>query len=73
MTHFFVGSGTAAMRARDLLARHGIRAVIRRMPPAPGHGCGYGVAVRSRSEEAAALLAEAGVPVYAQTEQEGGP
>lgn len=55
-----VGSITRAMRARDLLARHGIDSYVERAPHRPGVGCGYGVHVPAREREALALLHGAG-------------
>ncbi len=55
-----VSSITRAMRARDLLRRHGIEAYVERVPHIPGVGCGYGVFVSGRAEEALSLLRGAG-------------
>lgn len=55
-----VSSITRAMRARELLRRHGIDAAVERVPHVPGMGCGYGVFVPNRREEALSLLRGAG-------------
>lgn len=55
-----MSSITRAMRARELLRRHGIEASMERVPHIPGVGCGYGVFVPARQEEARALLRGAG-------------
>ena len=55
-----VSSITRAMRARELLQRHGIEASVERVPHSPGMGCGYGVFVPARTQEALSLLRGAG-------------
>ena len=51
-----VSSITRAMRARELLQRHGIEASVERVPHSPGMGCGYGVFVPARTQEALYLV-----------------
>jgi tagatose-1,6-bisphosphate aldolase len=59
-----VGSVTYAMKSRELLRSHGIRAYVERLPRAPeATGCGYGVYVPKDVEEAVRLLKEAGIHV----------
>lgn len=59
-----LSSITYAYRARDYLARHGIRAYVERIPEhLRKTGCGYGVRVNVRADEAAGLLRDAGIPV----------
>lgn len=59
-----VSSITYAMKGRDLLQRRGFRAYVERAPRgAEDAGCGYGIYVPDRTEEAVELLKEARIPV----------
>ncbi len=71
-TVLLLGSVTYALRGRDLLLRHGIRAYVERLPRTNGaaRGCGYGVAVPRRAEEAEQLLREFGLHVLGRAEEE---
>ncbi len=67
-----VSSITYAMKGRDLLQRRGFRAYVERAPRGAGDaGCGYGIYVPERTEEAAGLLREMGVPVKGFRERGG--
>ena len=58
-----VSSVTYAMRSRELLAARGIRAYVERVARTPPTGCGYGVYVPERTEEAEELLRSQGIHV----------
>lgn len=68
-----VGSITYAMRSRELLFSYGIRAYVERLPRTPEiPGCGYGVFVPKRTEEAEQILRSAGIRVLGRRERVGG-
>ena len=68
-----VGSVTYAMKGRDILARYGIRSSVERIYRSMnGHGCGYGIYVPQRTDEAERILRQAGIPVSGRTEREAG-
>ncbi len=59
-----VGSITFAMKGRDILGRRGFRSSVERVPHSrDAHGCGYGLYVPERAEEAEKILRSAGIPV----------
>ncbi len=58
-----VNSVTYAMKSRDLLFRHGVKAYVERLPHTKENGCGYGVYVPHGIDEAEKLLRENGVRV----------
>lgn len=59
-----VGSITFAMKGRDVLGHKGIRASVERVPHhSDTRGCGYGLYVPERTDEAERILRAAGVPV----------
>lgn len=67
-----VSSITYAMKGRDLLQRRGFRAYVERAPrEAKDAGCGYGIYVPDRTEEAAQHLQEAGISVKGFRERGG--
>lgn len=72
-TILIVSSVTYAMKSRDLLFRHGIKAYIERLPRTKETGCGYGVYVPKRVAEAEQILREAGVKLLGKTERRGSP
>ena len=52
-------SVTEAMKARDMLAKKGIKAAVARIPAKrTGEGCAYGLDIKSRRAEAEELLRE---------------
>ena len=62
-----VSSVTYAMKSRDLLFQHGIKAYVERLPHTKENGCGYGVYVPHGIEEAERFLREKGVHVLGRT------
>lgn len=65
-----VGSVTYAMKGREILFYHGIRAYIERLPRTPDTpGCGYGIYVPSRADEAEKILREAHIHVLGRKER----
>ena len=58
-----VNSVTYAMKSRDLLFRHGIKAYVERLPQTKENGCGYGVYVPHSIDAAERLLRENGIRV----------
>ena len=67
-----LSSITYAMKSRDLLFRHGIRAYVERVPRTKETGCGYGVYVPQSIDEAERLLKENGVRILGRAERGGG-
>jgi hypothetical protein len=64
-----VGSVTYAMKGREILFNHGIRAYIERLPRTPDTpGCGYGIYVPERADEAEQILREADIHVLGRKE-----
>lgn len=51
-----VSSVTYAMKGKELLFRHGIKAYVERIPKTSESGCGYGVYVPVGSDEAERIL-----------------
>lgn len=68
-----VSSVTYAMKGRDLLFRHGIRAYVERIPQTEETGCGYGIYVPVRADEAEKILRENHIRILSRMEQEDGP
>lgn len=64
-----VSSVTYALKGRDLLFARGIKAYVERLPRTRENGCGYGLYVPRRTEEAERILREAGVKVLYRTER----
>ena len=64
-----VSSVTYALKGRDLLFARGIKAYVERLPRTRENGCGYGLYVPRRIEEAERILREAGVKVFYRTER----
>lgn len=59
-----IGSITFAMKGQGLLARSGIQSSVERIyRNSGGRGCGYGLLVPRRTDEAVAILEHAGIPV----------
>lgn len=68
---FVVPSITYAMKGRNLLLHHGIRSSVERSRKKLGSsGCGYGIYVPDRTEEAEALLRRYGVRIVERTERD---
>lgn len=68
-----VSSVTYAMKGKDVLFRHGIRSYVERIPQTGETGCGYGVYVPERPDEAERILIENHIRVLTRLEQEDGP
>jgi hypothetical protein len=68
-----VSSVTYAMKARDVLFRRGIKAIVHRIPPTAATGCGYGVYVPQGTEEAEAILRENSIRILGRAEWEASP
>ena len=52
-------SVTDAMKARDYLREFGIKSTVARIPAkTKSHGCGYGLDIKNRRDEAVVLLRE---------------
>ena len=67
-----VSSVTYAMKGRDLLFRHGIKAYVERVSRTSENvGCGYGVVVPQRVDEAERILRDAGIRVLGRGEGNG--
>lgn len=64
-----VSSVTYALKSRDLLFQRGIKAYIERLPRTRESGCGYGVYVPQRTDEAERILRDAGVKVFYRAER----
>ena len=64
-----VNSVTYAMKSRELLFRHGIKAYVERLPHTRENGCGYGVYVPHGIEEAEQLLRGSGIRVLGRAER----
>lgn len=66
-----VSSITYAMKGRDLLFHHGIKSYVERTPHGNGDaGCGYSIYVPNRTDEAQAILTQAGIRVLGRAERE---
>lgn len=66
-----VSSITYAMKARDVLFRSGIKAYVERAQHREDAGCGYGVFVPERTNEAQDILEKAGIHVLGRAERVG--
>lgn len=67
-----VSSVTYAIKGKDFLVRNGFRASMQRVPRTPETGCGYGIYVPQRTDEAQALLEEFGIRILGRIEREAG-
>lgn len=69
-----IGPVTYAMKGRNLLARRGIGCSLERISSAPGaNGCGFGLFVPRRTDEAESILRAAGIPISGRTEWKARP
>lgn len=66
-----VSSVTYAIKSKDILFEHGIRAYVERIPKTKESGCGYGVYVPSRTDEAEQILEENEIRVLGRYEHAG--
>ena len=70
-TLFILSSITYAMKGRDLLRTHKIKAEIRRVSKSETlHGCGYGLLVYNKPEQARNILTNAHIKVVNEIQQE---
>ena len=63
------------MKGTEILCGYGIRSYVERIPKTRETGCGYGVYVPDRTDEAERILRENGIRVIErldQTEDDGG-
>ena len=65
-----VSSVTYAMKARDLLLRHGIRGYVQRVPRTAETGCGYGVYVPQGADTAERILRENNFRILGRLERD---
>lgn len=65
-----VSSVTYAMKARELLLRHGIRGYVQRVPRTAETGCGYGVYVPNGADTAERILRENNFRILGRLEQD---
>lgn len=67
---FIVSSITYAMKSRDILMHHGINAYIERNRKLKEkYGCGYGIYVPKRTDEAQEILTSYGIRILARIER----
>ncbi len=66
-----VSSVTYAMKSKEILSKWGIRAYVERIPKTEETGCGYGVYVPYRAEEAEKILRDHGIRILERTSQTG--
>lgn len=68
-----VGSITYAMKSRDLLQKNGFQAFIERVPhTGTKEGCGYGIYVPQKAEEAEQLLKKRGIQIKGRVYRDDG-
>ncbi len=67
-----VSSVTYAMKAKELLTRHGIRGYVERIPRTAETGCGYGVYVPQGADTAERILRENNIRILGRMEQDDG-
>lgn len=66
-----IGSITYAMKGQELLTRNGIRSSVERIyRNMGGRGCGYGLLVQNRADDAEKILKQADIPVSDRVEWE---
>ena len=67
-----VNSITYAMKGRDILLSHGIKAYVERTPRSNvTGGCGYSIYVPERTDEAVKILTDAGIKILGRAERDG--
>ncbi len=67
-----VSSVTYAMKARELLLRHGIKGYVERIPKTAETGCGYGVYVPDGADAAEKILRDNSIRILGRMEQDDG-
>ena len=63
-----LGSVTYAMKAKELLLSHGIKSYIEKSRRIGTLGCGYGVRIKDKKEEALKVLRGHGIKIYSVTD-----
>lgn len=67
-----LGSITYAMKSRDILSRYGIKSYVERTPNTQDRlGCGYGIYVPDRTDQAEDILSNSGIQVLGRSERAG--
>ena len=67
-----LSSITYAMKSKDLLLQHGIRAYVERTPRGlANHSCGYSIYVANHTDEAEQILKENGIRILGRAERDG--
>lgn len=65
-----LSSVTYAMKSRDILFQHGIKAYVERSPRTKETlGCGYGIYVPEKTDEAERILQEIGIKILGRAER----
>lgn len=65
-----VSSITYAMKSKEILSRKGFKAYVERVPhTSEDVGCGYGVYVLQRTEEAQQILERSGIEILGRIER----
>ena len=65
-----VSSITYAMKSKEILSRKGFKADVERVPhTSEDVGCGYGVYVPQRTEEAQQILERSGIEILGRIER----
>lgn len=65
-----VSSVTYAMKSRDILFQHGIRAYVERSPRTKENvGCGYGIYVPENADKAESILRGMGIKILGRVER----
>ncbi len=65
-----VSSVTYAMKGKEILFRKGIRSYVERIPQTGETGCGYGVYVPEKADEAERILQENHIRVLTRLDRE---
>ena len=69
---FIVNSITYAMKSRDILLRYGINGYVERSRKSrEKYGCGYGIYIPRKADEAEQILRQNGIKILARTERDG--
>ena len=66
-----VSSVTYAMKSKEILFQKGIRAYVERIPKTRSTGCGYGVYVPERTDEAEQILRMENIKILDRVGQPG--
>lgn len=67
-----VSSATYAMKAKEILLRHGIHGYVERVPKTAKTGCGYGVYVPNGIEKAERILRDNNIRVLGRYDGDDG-